>query len=121
MSRNWIPGFGKSGIVRTSAARSRSGRGGSAIMAPPFPSVRSMLLVGPDVPVRQIGENAEDAQEQEGGPAHRIRCTSLGSAVHTRQAVTSLAIAFTSFGHPSPNVTWPSVSGGAIARLRFAK
>src|SRR3546814_16667767 len=78
MSRNWIPGFGKSGIVRTSAARSRSGRGGSAIMAPPFPSVRSMLLVGPDVPVRQIGENAEDAQEQEGGPAHQHPLHQLG-------------------------------------------
>src|SRR3546814_2420044 len=66
MSRNWMPGFGKSGIVRTSDARSRSGRGGRAIMSSQSPCpYGSMLLVGPDVPVRQIGQHREDQQEAE--------------------------------------------------------
>src|SRR3546814_8606630 len=72
MSRNRMPGLGKSGMVRTSDARSRSGWGGRAIMSSqsPFPSpYGSMLLVSPDVPVRQIGQHREDEQEEEDGIA----------------------------------------------------
>src|SRR3546814_7468430 len=73
MSRNWMPGFGKSGIVRTSDARSRSGRGGRAIMSSQSPCpYGSMLLVGPDVPVRQIGQHREDQQEAEERIADKI-------------------------------------------------
>src|SRR3546814_19963580 len=49
-----------------------SGRGGRAIMRSqsPLPSpYGSMLLVGPDVPVRQIGQHREDEQEEEDGIA----------------------------------------------------
>src|SRR3954469_5927156 len=68
MSRNMIPGFGKSGIVRISAFRSSLAEGASV----------SVLNVAPDILIGSPCQEAEDQQEEAGSEARRVARREVG-------------------------------------------